>query len=106
MRFACLSVRSRRYRQVSEVSAGAQIDPERHGAPSIGPRLEAVDDERRLRMIVHVETALATSHFDSDLGPLVRESTYDSYFSGVSLRSRNHVHAGCEMYWTERFRRT
>jgi hypothetical protein len=54
------------------VSNGSVIAPERNRAFSLRTRLEVIDNQRRLFLVVDVETRAFATHFDFDLGPHAR----------------------------------
>jgi hypothetical protein len=84
------------------VSDGARFEPQRDAAMSACTRFDVFDNQRRLFVVVDVETRLFTcSPRTSTLifvhAPGTR-STYASYLLGVSFRSRDQGHSGSEMY--------
>jgi hypothetical protein len=51
------------------VRDGSSIDPQRHTSSSLRTRLQVIDNQCRLFLVVDVETRAFPTHVDLDLGP-------------------------------------
>ena len=77
------------YPEVPEVRDGSSIDPQRHTSSSLRTRLQVIDDQCRLFLVVDVETRAFPTHVDLDLGPDGRQQA-DVRF--ILLRAFRSVH--------------
>ena len=67
------AVASATHREIAEVRLGADVEPQRDRALAVRARLQVVDDERRLRLVVNVEFGEGPADFDLDLRQLARD---------------------------------
>jgi len=61
------------------------IAPEGNGASSLRTRLEVIDNQRRLFLVVDVEARAFATHFDFDLGPHSRHQVDVRFVFGRGL---------------------
>ena len=74
---------------------GSSIDPQRHTSSSLRTRLQVIDDQCRLFLVVDVETRAFPTHVDLDLGPDGRQQVdVDSSSPGFPCEAETRASPG------------
>src|SRR5688572_42117 len=87
--FARLLARERPHGQVPEMSDGSWSDPQRDRPLSVRPRLDVIDDQRRLLVPVHVETGTIATDFDLHPGPYSGHEVHIRFIPGRRLFAKS-----------------